>query len=897
MKPHPPIWALRFLRWFCREDFLEEIEGDLTEVYFLHYKQSPAKARKQFTWGVIKHFRPEFIKSIQFQLHYNCTVMIKNYFKIAWRNITRHKIYTVINIFGLALGICACITIYLITKFDLSFDKFHPDGNRVYRIVGELQNDKGDKKFLNSVFNDVAAFQSQIPGFEAKAGLIDFGEDVTIPDGNNPPKKFDNRIVGSYNTSTIITWPEYFDIFKYKWLAGNPQTLSEPFKVVLTENRGKKYFGNIPLSEMIGKTVIYQDSLRVIVSGIIKDWTENTDFGYTDFISISTATHSFLKQRFKTEDWSSLQPHNSLVMVKLNNGVTADEINQRFAAFIKDHVKFQQPGTKLTMYLQPLSDIHFTKEFRRGDDGDDFRKAYMPTLYSLIGVAVFILLIAAVNFINLSTAQSIQRAKEIGVRKVLGSSRRNITFQFLAETFVLTVLATVISVMLVSPILALFKDYIPEGIEFQIFNPSTLIFLFSVIIITTVLAGFYPARVLASYLPILSLKGVSFQKGSEKINLRKALIVFQFTISMLFIIAAIIMGKQMNFMKNADKGFNSDAIITVDKWRDRDNKLKILAENVRHIPGVDKVLWQGNNPMGFAKTSNTFKFKGKKEITINPVIEEGDDQYLSFYQMKLVAGRNIMHSDSVSELIVNETLAKAIGFNNPADAVGKQLFNFFNTTKNNGCPIVGVVADFHQGSLHDAIEPAIITNMSFFRHSIAIKLAGQEKNTKDVKTILAAIGSEWKKIFPDDTFNYHFMNESIGFLYGQEDKTAWLVNVAMGLTIFISSIGLFGLGMFTAERRTKEIGIRKVLGASVTNIVAMLSWDFISLIILSIAIASPFAWYFMNRWLEDYAYRTNISWQVFLLAGLSTIFMGLITVSIHAIKTARANPVKSLRTE
>ncbi len=825
--------------------------------------------------------------------------MLKNYFKIAWRNITRRKIYTAINVFGLALGICSCMTIYLLTKFDLSFDKFHPDGNRIYRIVGEAQNDKGEKVFLNSITDDVAAFQNQIPGFEAKAGLIDFGEDVTIPDANKASKKFESRIPGSYNTSTIITWPEYFDIFKYKWLMGTPRALEDPFKVVLTENRAREYFGNIPLNDMIGKTVIYQDSLRVSVSGIVKDWVENTDFGYTDFISISTATHSFLKQKIKAADWTSLQPHSSLAMVKLDKDVMPAEINKKFAAFIKDHVKFQQPGTKLNMFLQPLGDIHFTKEFRRGDDGDDFRKAYMPTLYSLMGVAVFILLIAAVNFINLSTAQSVQRAKEIGVRKVLGSNRQNITFQFLVETLVLTLLAAILSVLLVNPLLALFKDYIPEGIEFHLLKPSTLVFLFSVIVITTVFAGFYPARVLASYLPVLSLKGIYFKKGSEKINLRKVLIVFQFTISMLFITTAIIMGKQMNFMKTADKGFNSDAIITVDKWRDRDNKLKILAEKVRRIQGVDRVLWQGDSPMGFAKTSTTFTFKGREEITLQPVIEEGDDQYIPFYQMKLIAGRNMIHADSLNEIIVNETLARAIGFANPADAVGKQLFHGFNTNPNgaNASPIVGVVADFHQGSLHDAIQPAIITNMKFFRHSIAIKLTSAEKSAEDVKTILTAVEKEWKKIFPEETFNYHFMNESIGFLYGQEEKTAWLVNVAMGITILISCMGLFGLGMFTAERRTKEIGIRKVLGASFANIATMLSRDVVSLIILSIIIASPVAWYFMRQWLQDYAYRTDVNWWVFAVAGFSAIFIGLMTVSFHAIKAAMANPVKSLRTE
>ena len=822
--------------------------------------------------------------------------MIKNYFKTAWRNITRHRANTTINVLGLSFGICACIVIYLITKFDFSFDRFHADRNRIYRIVGEMQNSGGENFFLNSVLSNVAGFQNQIPGFESKAGFITYGGSITVPSGNEPPKNFDNHIPGSYSSTAIITWPQYFDIFSYKWLAGYPQTLNEPFKVVLSEKRAKLYFGDIPLSEMIGKTVIYDDSLRVTVSGIVKDWTEHTDFGYTDFISISTATHSFLKQKIPAADWSSLQPHGSMTFVKLDKGVTADMINKRFAAFIKDHVTIPQPGSKLTMYLQPLSNIHFTKEYRRGDDGDDFRKAYLPTLYILMGIAFFILIIAAVNFINLSTAQSIQRAKEIGVRKVLGSSKTNVIYQFLTETFMLAILAAIIAVILVNPVLALFKNYIPDGIVFHAFAPSTLIFLISIIGLTTLLAGFYPARVLASYLPVLSLKGPSFQKGREKINLRKTLIVFQFTISLLFIIAAIVIGKQLNFMNNADKGFNSDAIITVDKWGGQYDKLKLLAENVRHIAGVDKVLWQGDSPMGFGKMNGTFQYKGKENITLHPVIEEGDDGYIPFYQMKLIAGRNMIHSDSVNELVVNETLAKAVGFQNPDDAVGKELYT---TDHNNekALPIVGVVADFHQGSFHDAIEPAVIGNMIRFRHSIAIKLTGTEKNSNEVKSVLASVETEWNKIFPGSTFNYHFMNESIGFLYGQDKKTAWLVNAAMFITIFISCMGLFGLGMFTAERKTKEIGIRKVLGASITNIVTMLCKEFISPIILSIVIASPIAYYFIHKWLQDYTYRTNFSWWVFAIAGFAALLIALITISYQAIKAAIANPVKSLRTE
>ena len=401
-------------------------------------------------------------------------------------------------------------------------------------IKAAIANPVKSLRTENNVTSDVAGFQNQIPGFDATAGFHNYGGSVTIPDGNNQPKKFDNKIEGSYSSTAIITWPSYFSIFNYEWLEGNAQSLNEPFKVVLTEGRAKKYFGNISPDKMIGKTIIYDDSLQVTVSGIVKDWTGNSDFNFTDFISVSTATHSFLKNQISTDDWSSLRPHNGSAFVKLSKGVTVQQINNRFASFIKSHIN--TTDGKLSMYLQPLSDIHFTSEYRRGDDGDDFRKAYMPTLYILMGVALFILIIAAINFINLSTAQSLQRLKEIGVRKVMGGNKKNIMLQFLTETFVLTVFAVVVSVLLVNPVLYLFKDFIPPGISFHFLQPVTFAFLTSITLITTLLAGFYPAKVLSSYMPALSLKGAAFQKGTEKLNLRKALIVFQFTMSLIFII-------------------------------------------------------------------------------------------------------------------------------------------------------------------------------------------------------------------------------------------------------------------------------------------------------------------------------------------------------------------------
>ena len=825
--------------------------------------------------------------------------MIRNYFKIAWRNIIRHKLYTVINISGLALGICTCIVIYLVTSYDLSFDKFHPDKESIYRIVGNLQRGDGTKDFLNSPTDDVAGFQTQIPGFEAAAGFHFYGEEVSIPDGNNPPKKFGGRIgtQDSWSASSIITGPKYFDIFAYRWLAGSPKTaLNEPYKVVLSEKRARLYFGNIPLQTMIGKKVIYEDSLQVNVSGIVEDWNENTEFGYSDFISIKTATHSFLKNRIPNDDWTSLSPHRSMAFVKLAKGTTAAQINSRFAAYIKKHVKFQNPGSKLSMYLQPIDQIHFSETLNRGDDGDNFRKANMPLLYALIGLALFILLIAIINFINLSTAQSMQRSREIGVRKVLGSSKTKIVYQFLAETFLVTVLSVLVSVMLVKPVLAAFSSYIPGTVTFNSLKSSTVMFLAAITLITTLLAGFYPAKVLASYLPVISLKGPGLKKGSDKIVLRKALIVFQFTFSLIFIISALVIGRQIRFMSNADKGFNTEAVITINNWNDHEGKLGIFAENVRRLPGVANAILQGASPMGFAQNIDNYKYKDKEENSRQVLADIGNTDFIPFYGMKIIAGRNMLPGDSLNELVINETYSRALGFKRPQDAIGKMLYQQFYQGEK-PYPVCGVVADYHTGSFREAIQPLVIENVPERKASVAIKLADGEKNRKSAKTTILQIEKQWKAIFPDTGFNYSFLNESINWLYEPENQTIWLVYVAMCITIFISCMGLAGLGMFTAERRTKEIGIRKVLGASVASIATMLSRDFVKLVLIAVVIASPAAWYFMNQWLQDFAYRTNIGWWIFVLSALSAIGIALAAISFQAIRAAIANPVRSLRTE
>ncbi|MDO6434426.1 ABC transporter permease [Flavitalea sp. BT771] len=822
--------------------------------------------------------------------------MLKHYFKIAWRKISRHKIYTVINVTGLALGICTCIVVFLITDHEFSYDRNHQEGDRIYRVISDIRLRGGKEMHLNSpYYNLPAGYENELPGFEAKAAFRSYGAAARIPDGNNPLKKFDGRMAGTSSPATIITSPSYFDIFRYDWLAGNPASLNEPFKVVLSQKRARQYFGDVPIGQMMGRKVIYGDSLQVTVSGIVADWPGLTDLGYTDFISLRTAAHSALRSVIASERWTDVCSDSAMAFVRLSKGTPVESVNQRIAAYIKQKADYGTMVASVHMWLQPLSDIHFTRDFHRPNDGDAFRKAYRPTLYVLTGVAIFILLLAAVNFINLSTAVAIHRAKEVGVRKVLGGRRRHIIFQFLAETFIVTLFAAGVSVALVIPVFHAFRDFIPEGLVFYPFQMRTLLFLLVTVTATTLLAGFYPARVLASCLPALTLKGVGPGGSRERIGLRKSMIVFQFTISLLFIVAAMTIGKQINFMKRADMGFSPHAIITIDAGFGKYGQLAVLAQRIRQLKGVDQVLLQGNAPMTHDRVLIMhMSYNGKEKMEVEPILEASEKGYIPFYRMKLIAGSNLPDDDSLKEVVVNETLTRIIGFRRPQDAVG-QLLHSDGGHKTHR--IVGVVADFHQRFLHDAIAPVVIGHAPAFVRGVAIRLTASDRNAMDVKAVLSGLEREWKQLFPEEAFQCSFLNESIAFLYGQEEKTAWLTNVAMGITIFISCMGLFGLGMFTAERRTKEIGIRKVLGASVADIALMLNRDFVILVLIAFIIAAPVSWYFMHRWLQDFAYRTSMSWWIFAVAGLSALAIALLTVGFQALKAAVANPVDSLRTE
>ena len=638
----------------------------------------------------------------------------------------------------------------------------------------------------------------------------------------------------------------------------------------------------------MGKEVIYNDSLRLTVSGIVEDWDKHTDFGFKDFISFATVEHSFLKNDIDLKSWT-MWDFDSQGYVKLAKGVTPARVAKQLAQFVKAHIKLRD-NTKIQLSLQPLADIHFDNRYQ-----DSYsHQAHLPTLYGLMAIAVFILLIAAINFINLSTAQSLRRAKEVGIRKVIGGTKTNLTIQFLVETFIVAGAALIIATAAVNPIISAFHSFIPQGVALHLFSAPVLLFLAGILIITSLLAGFYPARVLSSYLPALSLKGQGATRLNHKSNLRKTLIVFQFTVSLVFIIGTLVVADQIRFVLNKDMGFNKDAIITVHTdWNNTADQLSVFYNKVKELPNVQMVSRHQQTPAAQRHGGTIMEYKGAGGAKIDASFDFCDENYVPLFGLKIIAGRNLSHSDTLTEYLVNETCAKALGFRNPADAVGKFVEVGMPDSKRQ---IVGVIKDFNSKSLHEVITPFFMCSIKDREKAVSMKLTAGG-GISNFKTTIAQLGRAWKSVYPNEKFEYAFFDETIAGFYDKEQKTEQLMNTAMLIAIFISCMGLFGLATFTAQQRVKEIGIRKVLGASVASIVSMLSKDFLLLIVVSILIASPIAYYFMYQWLQDFVYRIHISLWVFLLSGTGAIMIALITVSFQAIKAAVANPVKSLRSE
>jgi len=817
--------------------------------------------------------------------------MIRNYFKIAFRNFWRHKVFTLINVLGLSIGISAALAIYLIVHFDLSFDKSHPDGDKIYRVVTNFTFG-GNPGYNGGVTGPLGdAVKNEVTGLKASAPFYtDGGYKVSVKqEGSNTSKFKDQKGI-------VYLDERFFNIFPYKWLAGSPKTaLAGPHMLVLASKQAKKYFPGLRYDQMLGRPVVYEDTINTVVTGVIREPDDNTDFTFNDFISLSTIkTISSINQQ-QTE-WGSTNGGSQL-WVKLTNGAATKTIERQLDGLLK---KYNPPRpddkSKQWFALQPINDLHFNANYYAYDNA----VVNKTTLYCLMAVAALLLILGCINFINLTTAQGAQRAKEIGIRKTMGSGRKQLVFQFLSETFLVTLFAVVISVCFLPVVLKLFADFIPEGITADIFKQPYLIsFLLLVIIAVSVLAGFYPAIVLSGYKPVSVLKNQSASSKSKTRNavLRKSLTITQFVVAQFFIIATIVVSKQIYYATHKDLGYKKDAILYINTpWKVQDANLKqVLYNQIKALPQVAMVSLGNDAPATGGWSSRDITYKdGKKEITTQVYMKRGDENYLPLYHIKLLAGRNVTAADTNHGILINNTYARILGFTEPQKAVGIQI----PYSQKKYAQVVGVMADFHQNSLRTPVVPLMfLTNSKKEFGVVHIALRPETPGGGEWTKAIAGIAKAWKGLYPNEEFEYHFFDESIAKFYEAEQHTSTLLTWAMGLSIFISCLGLLGLAIYTTNVRTKEIGVRKVLGASVAQIVKLLSTEMVLLILLAFVIVTPLAMLAMNKWMDTYADKTSISWWIFALSAGGMLLAALATSAFQTIKAAVANPVNSLRSE
>ena len=816
--------------------------------------------------------------------------MLKSYFTTALRNFWHNKTFSFINIVGLAIGISASLIIFLLVQYDFSFDKFEKDGSRIYRVVTDGSSRGGTWQYPCLPEPMAEAAKKGVSGLEIVAPFRTLGETrVTIPYPNaNTPQVFRKQ------KDVIYADDNYFNLIGYTWLAGSPATATrQPYQVVLTEKNARLYYNGLSNEKIIGRSIIFDDTVLCTVTGIVKDLPGNTDFYFNTIVSRPTVYTAGLKPEAFGR-WGSINSADQL-FVRLAPGTKQAAVDAQLTQILKkNETPDPRDQAKQSARLQPLSDIHFNLAYGVFDDS---RQAHKPTLYGLLAVAAFLLLLACINFINLTTAQASQRAKEIGIRKTMGGHRLQLTIQFLTETFVLTLLATVLSIALTPFLLKVFADFIPGDFHFSLLRqPGVILFLVVLMLVVSLLSGIYPALVLSGFRPALVLKNQAFS-GTGKTRsawLRKSLTVSQFVIAQVFIIATLLVSKQISYALNKDLGFKKDAIISFrTNYRQPPEKKSVLLDRLRAIPGVAMASINSNPPSSNGTWTSTLVVNdGKKEIRENVQIKQGDTNYIRMYGLHLLAGSGAPQSDTISAIVINEAYLHVLGYQDPQKAIGIQVKEFTGNPR-----IVGVVADFFPHSLRDPIKPLAITNGIRGANVIGVTLQPRSTDGSNWTATLREIGKAFHDVYPNDDFDYQFVDESIAKFYTAERNISRLLLWATGLTIFISCLGLLGLVIYITNQRTKEIGIRKVIGATVTQLILLLSRDFLKLIGLAILIAMPVAWWGSQKWLENFAYKTSLSWWIFAAGGGCLLAIALIILCIRTLRAALANPVSALRSE
>lgn len=804
--------------------------------------------------------------------------MLRNYLKIAYRTLLRYKAYTTLNVLGLTLGLTCAILIFMMVKFHLSFDQYHSKADRVVRIVSYFKTPDGEfyTPGVPAPLGD--AVRTEIAPLE-KVSMV-YNEDVVtvaLIEGGVPIKKFKED-----NGGVFFVEPDLFSILDLKILKGNIQDLKQPNVVFLTEKIAKKYYGD---ADPIGKVIRFDARLNVKVAGIVQDFPSNTDIKGSIIASYATrATYNPDWEKYMKNHWGGINSSTQCYAL-LKPNTTVAQVQKLTPGFIAKHYEKPEDRKSRFLYVQPLSDLHFN---------DNYNGVIPKRIITTLGIIGLLLLITAcINFVNMATAQALKRSKEVGVRKVMGSSRGQLFWQFIAETAIIAILAGIVSYILSSILFPLLSNWQEELIGYRMIFSELIDLSFWAIFILTIisvifLSGSYPGFVLSGFNPVVALKGKISTQSLGGVSIRKALVVTQFVITQILVIGTIVVSSQMNYFIKSEMGFKHDAILQMPVPQQDAVKLQTLKTQLKNLPSIEKVTYIWTPPMSQSHNTTDVKYDTRQEsekFSLNTKF--ADEDYLSLYGIKLLAGRNIAHIDTMREALVNEELVKRLGEKSNDKVLNKILE--FNGRK---ITIVGVVQDYHVMTLHEKIPALAITSSTEMYRTVAVKM-----NMADAQNTIKKMDKIWSATFPDFVFEYQFYDEAIGKMYQMETAMLGLIQAFALIAILIGCLGLYGLVSFMVAQKTKEIGVRKVLGASIGQILWLFGKEFSFLILIAFIISAPAAWWVLNGWLQDFEFRINIGIGIFAVAIIVTGLIALITVGWQSSRAALANPVKSLRTE
>lgn len=805
--------------------------------------------------------------------------MLKSYLRIAFRNLFKHRTYSAINILGLAIGLTCFILIMLYVKDELSYDRYHSNADRIFRIAVDVQTKDGLQQ------------NAQTPPIWTTKLIQDFPEIEKAVRFKPPRQKWmvnyqDRRFT---ERGWAFADSSVFEMFDWELTKGNPGTvLSKPFTVVISEAMAHKYFGE---EDPVGKTITLDNQYDFGITGVMKNMRRNSHFHYdflASFISMTDPNQLYL---FNVPESNFPFSYN---YVELGESAYARQVEEKFPGFIEQHVpgQFRQGGVEIKAYLQPVTDIHLYSSLENEIEAN----GDISTIYIFTAIAIFILLIACINFMNLATARSTGRSKEVGLRKVVGAFRWQIAQQFLGESVLLAVLSLMISIVLVIFFLPFFNLLTGKQILItDLLNPLYLLALAVVTVLTGILSGSYPSVFLAGFRPIDVLRGELKIGSSIQTILRKTLIIFQFSVSIILIICTGVVFDQLDFVRNKKLGFEKEHVVVIQLTDPTpSNTYPAFKDAILQIPNVINVSASMSVPAGLVGQQAVHLYGQSREELKQVQSYATDFDFINTMGMELIAGRDFSReygSDSLSAMIINETAARSFGWSDPNEALEQGIQFAGNNGSSRPFKVIGVVKDFHSKSFREKIAPTIMT-WANFRFFALVRIG-----PGDIPATLQAMRERWERMIPGYTFDYSFLDDDFDKLYRLDDVLGRLLGNFAMLAVFVACLGLFGLASYTAVQRTKEIGVRKVLGATVPDIVLLLSKDFARLVTIAFIAATPVAYYFMSEWLKGFAYGIQIRPMTFLYAGVLAILIALLTVSFQSIKSAVANPVKSLRYE